>query len=140
MKRKRCYTTWWAHSTDECGDKASLQAKVEFWHSHLTPRAGPPTPHTEPSDEVIGIPPTLAARELSEFEMSTRLRSTLVLNNFWRLGDLDGVTYADLMQLRNCGKVTVTELKKLVEHLQAEAELLPNPPAAPPKSEISNSH
>jgi len=89
-------------------------------HPFLTPRPRPPTPRPEPADEVISIPPTLAALELSKFEMSTRLRSALVLNSYWRLGDLDGVAYADLLQLRNCGKVSVAELKRLVEHLPAE--------------------
>jgi len=120
MNGKRGYSTWWAFSPDECEDKGSMQAKVEFLHPFLTPRPRPPTPRPEPADEVISIPPTLAALELSKFEMSTRLRSALVLNSYWRLGDLDGVAYADLLQLRNCGKVSVAELKRLVEHLPAE--------------------
>ena len=81
----------------------------------MTPRPQPLTPRPEPSGKVICIPPTLAARELSEFELSARLRRALVFNNYWRLGDLDGVAYDDLLQLRNCGKVSVAELKKLVE-------------------------
>ncbi len=99
-----------------------MQAKVEFLRPHLTPRPRPLTPRPKPSGEVICIPPTLAARELSEIEMSARLRGALVLNNYWRLGDLDGVAYDDLLQLRNCGKVTVAEMKKLVERLQAGSD------------------
>ena len=117
MYNIRCYTNWWAHSLDKFRTNASMQTKVEFLHSHLTPRPRPPTPRPEPSDEVICIPPKAAARELSELKISTRLRSALVLNNYWRLGDLNGVAYADLLNLRNCGKVSVAELKKLIKRL-----------------------
>jgi len=118
LKARRSYTSWWAYSPDECGEHASIQKKVEFLRPYLTPRSRPLTPRPEPSGNVICIPPTVAARQLSEFEMSPRLRSALVLNNYWRLGDLDGVAYDDLLQLRNCGKVSVAELKQLLKDLQ----------------------
>ena len=131
MRRSRCYTMWWAYSPDPCPNHASMQAKIECLHPHLTSHPRPLASHPERADEVVHIAPALAERELSRYKLSTRLRTTLVLNNYWRLGDLDGVAYADLMQLRYCGKKTVAELKRLVKRFPAPADWLSRQATAP---------
>jgi hypothetical protein len=119
---QRCYSSWWAHLTCDCRSRASVHTKVEFFRPIFKPRPKPVTFRPGPSGEVIYIPPMMASRELSKYKMTARLRSALGLNNYWLLGDLDGFAYDDLMQLRNCGKVSVAELKALVKRIQNEAK------------------
>jgi hypothetical protein len=111
--------SWWAHVEDNC-IHASWPAKLAVFRG-TKPRPQPFPIRTEPAGEVIAIPPALAARELAQYPMSARLRSALNYNNYWLLGDLDGVAYADLRQLRNCGKVSVAELKRFINGLQSAA-------------------
>lgn len=78
----------------------------------------------------IDIPSLMAARELSEFNMSARLRRLLNENNFRALGDLHGVDYLNLLKLRNCGKITVLELEALIRKVQHEALIRLSQPGA----------
>ena len=128
--RKRCYSPWWAHVTDDCRTDATMQEKVEFFRPLFKPRSKPVTFRREHPGEVVYIPPLMASREFSKFKMSARLRNVLGFNNYWLLGDLDGIAYDDLLKLRNCGKVSVTELRRLVKRIQNEAKFLSSHPAA----------
>ena len=107
-----------------------MQEKVEFFRPLFKPRPKPLIFRREDPGEVVYIPTMMAAREFSKYKMSARLRNVLGFNNYWLLGDLDGVAYDDLLKLRNCGKVSVAELKGLVKRIQNEAEFLSSQPAA----------
>ena len=94
-----------------------MEAKMEFFRPMLNSHPKPVKCRRGQPGEVIFIPPELASCELSKYKISARLRGVLGFNNYWRLGDLDGVAYKDLLELRNCGKVSVAELKVLVKSL-----------------------
>ena len=127
---KRSYSPWWAYLKSDCPKNASMQETVEFFRPFIKPRSKPVMIRRKHPVEVIRIPPMMAAREFSKYKMSARLRKVLGFNNYWRLGDLDGIAYDDLLKLRNCGKVSVAELKKLVKRIQDEAGILSSQPAA----------
>jgi Sigma-70, region 4 len=76
-----------------------------------------PSPQA-PIDERIFIPQEARGRAISPFQVSVRLRHVLELKRFCILGDLHGISYAELGKFRNCGKKTVTELRELVRIIQ----------------------
>jgi len=53
------------------------------------------------------------------FSISTRLANVLRLQKVERLGELHGLTFAEISRYRNCGSATVEELRRLVGSLHA---------------------
>ena len=71
-----------------------------------------------PTDERIFIPQEARGRTISNFQVSVRLRHILEYKRFCILGDIHGISYAEFVKFRNCGKKTVTELRELVRTIQ----------------------
>lgn len=73
----------------------------------------------EPAPEGFAVPPQARDISLSQLPMSVRLDGVLRRCGFTRLGDLDGVSARALRGLKNCGRVTLRELRTLLERVAA---------------------
>lgn len=71
-----------------------------------------------PTDEHIFIPQEARGLPISAFQISVRLRHIFEYKRFCILGDIHGVSYAELRGFRNCGQKTITELRELVRQIQ----------------------
>jgi hypothetical protein len=70
-----------------------------------------------PSDFIF-IPPYVRHWELSRFSMSARLANILGSLGYQVLGDLHGARVSDFSDRRNCGRVTMLELVRLIRNVQ----------------------
>lgn len=82
--------------------------------------------------DVIHIPEAARGQPLSDYSLSARLAHAFEGQGLQRLGDLHGRSFRAFAQLRNCGGVTVRELRMLVQAVQ---RAYPSPePCADPAS------
>ncbi len=68
--------------------------------------------------DFIFIPYEVRPWELSRFTVTARLEHALGYMNCRTLGDLQGRRLSDIGRWRNCGRVTLRELIRLVRNLQ----------------------
>jgi hypothetical protein len=127
--RKAYRSVWWYNAADYC-PRLPTQKRTDLPQPDLMEPAKPGTQRRKDLAKRIAIPSLMAARELSEFNMSARLRRLLNENNFRTLGDLRGVDYLNLLKLRNCCKITVLELEALIRKVQHEALIRLSQPGA----------
>jgi len=78
----------------------------------------------------IVIPPDARGQVLTEFSLSNRLANVLRALKAQQLGDLHGFTFQEISRYRNCGAVTIAELRRLIE------KVCPRPPDAVPANEF----
>jgi hypothetical protein len=86
-------------------------------------------PPGEPVPEAFAVPPPARDISLSQLPMSVRLDGVVRRCGFARLGDLDGVSARQLQGLKNCGRVTLRELRTLLERVAAGEFATPEPAA-----------
>jgi Bacterial RNA polymerase, alpha chain C terminal domain/Sigma-70, region 4 len=60
------------------------------------------------------VPPLASEFLLANLPISKRLEKILAKKAFIKLGDLDGFTFDEMLNLGNCGKGTVKELRELI--------------------------
>jgi hypothetical protein len=82
--------------------------------------------------EAFNIPPNARDLELADLPLSLRLEGVLRQKGACRLGDLHGVSIADILRIRNCGGYTIAELEHLIARAAAgefvaDADLASNP-------------
>ena len=77
---------------------------------------------------MIQIPEADRQRQIAHLGLSTTLKHALTFNNFHILGQLDGMSYRDIAQLKRCGPRCLKELKSLVGQLHPQAGMVdPSP-------------
>jgi hypothetical protein len=84
-------------------------------------------PPSEPIPESFAVPPQAREIRLSHLPMSVRLDGVMRRCGFVRLGDLEGVGARDLRELKNCGRITLRELRTLLNRVAAGEFASPEP-------------
>lgn len=84
----------------------------------------------------ISVPETIRHLPVAHLNISARLRNVLNKIGCVQLGDLEGLTYDEILRTWSCGRKTITELGELLNHLQASISdtteaLSENHPAEP---------
>lgn len=86
----------------------------------------------KPDDERIYIPEEARGRIVFSLPLSVRLRHVLTHARLGFLGDIHGMSYAEIGRWPNCGDKTVRELRELVRQIQG-AHLMAHADAVPPQ-------
>jgi len=97
--------------------RAELQKMVH--QVQVNARKGDLSQMRDPNVEPITIPPSAKAASFSELPISVRFRHVLEKQSLTRLGDLQGLYPNDFLNVRACGKKTLSELLGLVERAAA---------------------
>jgi len=70
-------------------------------------------------DEIITVPANSKDLIPSDLPISVRLEGVLSALGVKKLGGLTGTNYAELTQMKNCGRKTIAELRRLLERAAA---------------------
>ena len=63
---------------------------------------------------LIVVPPSACDLKLTELPLSVRLENVLKQGGYRSLGELDGVDVGDLLNVKNCGRKSILELRELI--------------------------
>lgn len=80
------------------------------------------SPSEVSTDERIFIPQEARGRAISAFKISVRLGHIFGREQFFKLGDIHGISYTEFGKFSNCGKRTLEELRELVRMNQCSPQ------------------
>jgi hypothetical protein len=96
------------------GPKTRAELRKLVLQVQTNARKGDLSQMRDPNVEPIVIPAAAKAASFSELPISVRLRHVLEKQNLARLGDLQGLNPPDFLNVKACGRKTLTELLAIV--------------------------
>jgi hypothetical protein len=69
--------------------------------------------------KIVSIPPEACDLELSRLPLPTRLAGVLKTLGLHRLGDLQGLSFKQISRAKNCGQLTLRQLRLVLERVKA---------------------
>src|SRR5258706_5403010 len=101
------------------GPKTRAEFRKMVHQVQVNARKGDLSQMRDPNVEPITIPSAAKAASFSELPISVRFRHVLEKQGLTRIGDLQGLFPNDFLNVRACGRKTLSELLGLVERAAA---------------------